>query len=134
MLQRKLTACAVALTLGLPLAAAANDSVELEKIRTELQQMRESYEGRIQALEARLQEAGATSGRAEESALRAENAAQQAAARPTAANAFNPETSVILDGKSARRDDLDERHLTGFMPTSHEHGGERGFSLNHSEL
>lgn len=134
MLQRKLTACAVAITLGLPLAAAANDSVELEKIRTELQQIRESYDGRIQALEARLQEAGATAGRAEESALRAENAAQQAAARPTAANAFNPETSVILDGKYARRDDLDERHLTGFMPTSHEHGGERGFSLNHSEL
>ncbi len=134
MLQKKLTACAIAALLGAPVSATANDSVELERIRAEIQQMRESYEARIQSLEARLKETGATAGRAEESAQRAEIAAAQAATTPARANAFNPETSLILDGKYAEREDAGERHLTGFMPVAHGHGNERGFSLNHTEL
>ena len=62
MLQRTLTAGAVAALFAAPLPAAANDSAELEKIRAEIQQMRESYETRIQSLEARLQETGAAAG------------------------------------------------------------------------
>jgi len=94
--------------------------------------MKQIYETRIQSLEDRLQNAGLAASRAEESAQRAENIASQATTRP---NSFNPETSIILDGKYAEREDAGERHLTGFMPVAHEHdGAERGFSLNHTEL
>ena len=135
MFKFKLTALAVSAALATPLAAVANDSNELEKLRAEIQQMKQNYENRIQSLENKLQEAGVTAGRAEETAQRAESAATQAASRPTAANAFNPATSIILDGKYAKRDDVGERHLTGFMPVAHEDGGvDRSFSLNHSEL
>jgi hypothetical protein len=135
MLKPKMTALAVALAMGVPAAAMANDNAELERIRTEIQQMKQNHEARIQSLEAKLQEAGVAATRAEETAQRAESAAVQASSRPAAANAFNPETSIILDGKYAERKDMDERHLTGFMPVAHEHGGsDRGFSLNHTEL
>ncbi len=135
MFKPKLTALAVALAMGSPLAVLANDSPELEKLRAEIQQMKENYENRIQSLENKLQEAGVAASRAEETAQRAETTATQAANRPTATNALNPETSIILDGKYAQREDVGERHLTGFMPVAHEHGGiDRGFSLNHTEL
>lgn len=135
MLQKKLTACAVALLFGAPLPVTANDNSELEKIRAEIQQMRENYEARIRSLEAKLQETGDVASRAEESARHAEVAASRASTPPARANAFNPETSIILDGKYAEREDVGERHLTGFMPVAHAYGGaDRGFSLNHTEL
>lgn len=135
MIERKLTALAVFAALATPCAASANDADELEKLRAEIQQMKENYENRIRSLENRLQEAGVAVSRAEETAQRAEATATQAANRSTAANAFNPETSIILDGKYAERKDVGERHLTGFLPVVHEHGGvDRGFSLNHTEL
>lgn len=135
MFKPKLTALAVSAALVAPFAASANDSNELEKLRAEIQQMKQNYENRIQTLENKLQEAGVAASRAEKTAQRAETTATQAANRPTAANAFNPETSIILDGKYAEREDVGERHLTGFMPVAHEHGGvDHGFSLNHSEL
>ena len=139
MLQRKLTAIAVAIALGIstlaaPTLAAANDSSELEKIRAEVQELRKSYESRIQALEAKLQETGATAGRAEETAQRAENAAAQAASPPAAANAFNPETALILQGAYKDQKDIQNRHLTGFLPTTEAPSNTRGFSIDASEL
>ncbi len=131
----RLTAVAVALAMGAPMAASANDSAEMEKIRAEIQQMRESYEARIQSLETRLKETGAGVDRAQETAQRAEATATAQSSQRSAANAFNPETSIILDGKYADRENVGERHLTGFMPVAHNHGGtDRGFSLNHTEL
>ncbi len=129
MLKPTLTAFAVACAVGVPFAADANDTAELEKLRAEIQQMKQSYEGRIQALENRLQEAGSTAARAEESAQRAE----AASARPAAANAFNPEISLTLQGAYNDRDNLPNRHLTGFLPVVAP-SNTRGFSADASEL
>ncbi len=131
MFKPKLTACAVALACAFPAWASANDSDEMEKLRAEIQQMKQSYESRIQSLESKLQDAGLTASRAEESAQRAENTANQAAARP---NAFNPETSLILQGAYRNQKDIPNRHLTGFLPTAEAPGNTRGFSIDASEL
>lgn len=134
MLQKKLTACAVALLFGAPLQAVANDSTEMERIRAEIQQMRENYESRIQSLEAKLKETGGAASRAEESAQRAETAAVQASNRPASANAFNPETSLILQGAYKNQKDIPNRQMTGFLPTAEAPGNTRGFSADASEL
>ena len=55
-------------------------------------------------------------------------------------SAFNPDISLILQGRYAHTKDIEERHITGFAaPAGHDgeghaHGGGRGFSLDHSEL
>jgi hypothetical protein len=52
---------------------------------------------------------------------------------PSARN-FNPDVSLILQGRFMSGKDIDEPHITGFVAPGHEHGGERGFSLDHTEL
>jgi hypothetical protein len=49
-------------------------------------------------------------------------------------SAFNPDISLILQGRYANQKDIEERHITGFAAGGHEHGGGRGFSLDNSEL
>ena len=134
MLQRKMTAFAVAMALAAPTLAAANDNAELENIRAEIQQMKENYEARIRTLEAQLQQTGETAGRAEESAQRAEHAAAEASSRPASANAFNPETALILQGAYQHKKDIPNRHITGFLPVAEGPGNTRGFSIDASEL
>lgn len=134
MLKPKLTALAVAVGLSAPVGVQANDSAELESLRAEIQQMKQSYESRIQSLESKLQQAGAVATRAEESAQRAETAAVQASVRPVAANAFNPETSLILQGSYKDQQDIANRHLTGFLPSAAAPSNTRGFSAEASEL
>ena len=51
-----------------------------------------------------------------------------------AAQAFNPDISLILQGRYADQKDIEERRITGFVAGGHEHGGGRGFSLDGSEL
>lgn len=57
------------------------------------------------------------------------------------AAAFNPEISLILQGRYVHAKDIDERHIEGFPAgghgeeEGHGHGGlTRGFSLDHTEL
>jgi len=52
---------------------------------------------------------------------------------PTAANAFNPEISLILQGAYIDRAG-GERPITGFMPSGGHAHGERGFTLDHTEV
>lgn len=65
---------------------------------------------------------------------------QQAPARGTGTNAFNPDVSVILQGTAARSSqDPNNYQITGFAPASIPAGGEvapprRSFSLGESEL
>ena len=47
---------------------------------------------------------------------------------------FNPDISLILQGRYVDQEDIEERHITGFVAGGHEHGGGRGFSLDRSEL
>jgi hypothetical protein len=50
-------------------------------------------------------------------------------------SSFNPDTSLILQGRYLNAKDLDERHISGFLPAGlHEHGTGRGFSLDSTEL
>jgi hypothetical protein len=49
-------------------------------------------------------------------------------------NSFNPDISLTLQGRYLNADDIEERHTTGFLAAGHDHGSERGFSLDHTEL
>lgn len=49
-------------------------------------------------------------------------------------SAFNPDISLILQGRYAHQKDIEERSITGFAAGGHEHGRGRGFSLDASEL
>lgn len=135
MLQKKLSACAVAFLFSAPTLAAANDDAELERIRAEIQQMKQSYEARIQSLENKLEQAQASAGAAEKSAAQAETAAIQASTRTTSSeNAFNPGVSLILSGIYASRSQDSDYHITGFQTGGEIGPGLRGLSLAESEL
>ena len=132
-----ITALAAALSFAFP-AHAASDA-DLAEIRAQLKQMKDVYEQRIAALENRLAQAETSAGKAEASATQAQASVQQASLRPVPASAFNPEISLILQGRHKNMKDVPERAITGFWPAGgHAHDGEttdkRGFSLDHSEL
>jgi outer membrane murein-binding lipoprotein Lpp len=127
----KLTAAAVAALFSAP-AFAVSDA-EWMALNEEIRQMRATYEARIAELENRVKAAETKASAVEDKAARAET--RMPAEQPRAASAgFNPEVSLILQGRYAHLDDMDERHLTGFMPAGHEHGAARGFSIDHTEL
>jgi hypothetical protein len=99
---------------------------QLDALRAELEELKSAYETRLQTLEARLQQAEA---RTAAPAIQAEPAAQA-----PARSGFNPDISLILQGRYAQLDDIEHRHLSGFLPAGHDHGAARGFSLDHTEL
>lgn len=115
---------ATALAAAFPVYADA----DLDALRAELKEMKSTYEARIQALEARLQQVDAAPAPI---AAQADAAPQQGTA---AGNRFNPDISLILQGKYAHLDDIEHRHISGFLPAGHDHGTPRGFSLDHTEL
>jgi hypothetical protein len=117
---RSLLACALATLSGLAHAAP-----DLDALRAEIAQMKQHYESRLADLEARLKQAE----------TQAAHPAAPAPATSAPASGFNPEMSLIVSGQYARRDALEERGLTGFMPVGgHAHGTQRGFGLNPTEL
>jgi hypothetical protein len=62
-------------------------------------------------------------------------AAAIAPAQAQNARSFNPDISLILQGRYVNAEDIADRHITGFAAADHEHGGDdRGFSLDHSEF
>jgi len=114
------------LAAALAASSPAHADADLDALRDELKQLKESYAARIQALEARLQKAEAQT---TDAAIRTES--ETAAA---AGNRLNPDISLILQGRYAHLDDIEHRHISGFMPVGHDHGTARGFSLDHTEL
>jgi hypothetical protein len=124
---------------SIPASAADAD---LNALREEIAQMKQAYEQRIKALESRLEKAETTVVKAEASATQAQASARQAGARPAPANAFNPEISLILQGRYKDMKNVPERTITGFFPAGgHDHGdgaiegiNKRGFSVDHTEL
>ena len=115
------TLLAAALTAALP--AYAN--TDLDVLRAELQDIKAAYEARIAALESRIEQAGPTP------------PAQPLPPSNTIpdGNRFNPDISLILQGRYAHLDDIDERRIDGFLPAGG-HGDEtaRGFSVDGTEL
>lgn len=118
---------ALAALLVAPLPALANP--ELEKLRAEFEQklkaLQENYEARLKEMEGRMT-------KTESQAQAARTAADQAARQPAAQSAFNPEISLILQGRYHNAEG--DGHITGFLPAGHEHGSGKGFSLDHTEL
>jgi hypothetical protein len=131
MYKRKFMARAIALAFLLPMAAQANDSEEMEKLRAELQQIKQNYETRIQSLETRLQQTETVAGQADK---KAEAATVQESSRPTSSNALNPDISLILSGTYANRTQDSDFHITGFQAGGEIGPGSRGFNLGESEL
>ncbi len=132
MFRRKLIASGITLMLGAPLSAFAADSADMLQIRNEIKALRQSYEARIEALEQRLQRAEAVADKAENHAVTRATANTP----PSAANAFNPEISLILSGTYTNlSQDPANYRIGGFLPNGGEIGpGQRGFSLAESEL
>jgi hypothetical protein len=116
------------LAAALASASPAHADTDLDALRAELQEMKSAYEARIQALEARLQQ---TETRSADAATEVETTAQAAT---SASHGFNPDISLILQGRYAQLDDIAHRHISGFLPAGHDHGAPRGFSLDHTEL
>jgi hypothetical protein len=132
-----------------PAAARGDEAADLAQIRQQIQQMQQEYEARIAALEKRLAAAEAKAGRAaqqassaQKQASTAEQQAGQAQAAASAAshqqrgNAFNPDISVILQGRYA---DLsknpDTYTIGGFVPPGTQVGPyKQGMSVSESEL
>ena len=130
------------------LPAAAADSADLQAVRAEIEALRRHYDARIAELEGRLRQAESKAAQAESLATQAEAKASVAAAAPApapqpapapaapvAANAFNPEISLILAGTyAAFSQNPDTYQITGFIPGGEIGPGKRGFSLGESEL
>lgn len=126
-----LLASAVA-SLFITPAYAVSDA-EWLVLKDEIRQMKSGYETRIAELETRVKAAEQKALAAEDKSVLAETQAARAEqVRP--AGRFSPDVSLILHGKYAHMDDVGERHLTGFIPAGHDHGAERGFAIDHTEL
>ncbi|HEX2796009.1 MAG TPA: hypothetical protein VHN38_02910 [Immundisolibacter sp.] len=129
MFHRLLLAAGLAVVLASPARAASPD--EIAALRAEFerkfQSLQADYEARLKALESRVQTAE----------IKADNAQQEAAASatapPAAANALNPEISLILQGAYIDRAG-GKRPITGFLPAGEHAHGERGFTLDHTEV
>ncbi|WP_310448309.1 TonB-dependent receptor [Thiobacillus sp.] len=122
------------LVAALAAAFPACADADLDALRAELKEMKSSYEARIQSLEKRLQQAEAQPAATPAPADTAPATVAPAPQPETASNHFNPDISLILQGQYANLDDIEHRHITGFFPAGHDHGAERGFSLEHTEL
>ena len=121
---------AMAALLAASCAASATTDADLAVIRSQIDEMKKTYEQRIAALEQKL------------AAVEAQATAEKPAAPPApvegsqpagAANAFNPEVSLILQGQYRNARNVPGRTLTGFAPTG-ESPIKRGFSVDETEL
>ncbi|HMT79511.1 MAG TPA: TonB-dependent receptor [Azonexus sp.] len=121
---------AVAALLAVSCGAQAASDADLAAIRSQIEEMKKIYEQRIAALEQRLAQAETRA-----SVEKPESVPVPVESRQTvaAANAFNPEVSLILQGQYRNAKDVPGRAISGFVP-----GGEslntRGFSADETEL
>jgi hypothetical protein len=131
-------AVAVAAACLAPVAAQAAGEDEIKQIRNQIEQMKRDYEARIADLEKRLSKAEAQAEQAEQAAHKVE---QNAAAAPppvkqTRSNAFNPDVSLVLQGRYANlSQNPDTYEIGGYIPTNGEvDPGPRGLSISETEL
>jgi hypothetical protein len=135
-LQRTLLCAGSALLMSTSAQASEIETLRAE-FKQELERLQQNYEARLAALESRLQEAES---RAVPAAIPAQMAAPAGTTSSTGTSdsGFNPEVSLILQGRYADRKAIDDRHVTGFIPAGgrdDEHGDSaRGFSVDHTEL
>ena len=130
--KRSLMALAIASVFVLP-AYAVSDA-EWQAMKDEIQKMKAGYEARISELESRVKVAESKAVSVEDKVAKVETRAAEVEQQKSSAGRFNPDVSLILQGRYSHMDNLDERHLTGFMQGGHDHGSPRGFSIDHTEL
>jgi len=126
-MQKSLVIAAL-LTASCAAQAVGNDA-DLVAIRAQIDDMKKNYEQRIAALEEKLVQAEARTAQAQPVVV--ETAPPQASA---GANSFNPEVSLILQGKLRQMKDVPSRGITGFFPAGVEGANKRGFSADETEL
>jgi hypothetical protein len=154
MFRTTVLAAALAAAFVASAPASAADDKELAAIRAQIQQMKQAYDARLAALEQRLQDAQAALAQAQNAAQPAAPATPAPAAPPApapvvaeaappapgqpmaAANAFNPQISVVLGGTYANLSQDPARYrIQGFAPSGSDVGpGKRSFNLGESEL
>lgn len=123
--------------LALSASARAQDNPDIDALRRELAALKDEYEQRLQILERRLQQAAAPAPASATPAAAPAAPAPVAAASPAASaqRNFNPDISLILDGKLAQfGNDPDGYALPGFQLGGEAGPGDEGFSVQHSEL
>lgn len=118
------------LATAIAVACPAYADADLDALRAELNTLKSAYETRIQALEARLQ---ATETQATK-VTPAKHAAPPSAPEAAASNRFNPEISLIMQGRYATLKSQSESPTTGFMSSGKIEAPTRGFSVDDSEL
>ena len=101
---------AVAALLAASCGAQAASDADLAAIRSQIDEMKKTYEQRIAALEQKLAQAETRA-----SAEKPEPAPVQVESRQSvaAANAFNPEVSLILQGQYRNAKDVPGRAISG---------------------
>jgi len=130
MFRRTIIAAALSAAFAAPAPARAASDADIAQLRAEfeqkLQALKDSYEARLKEMESRV-------ARTEGQAAAAQTAADQAVRQPASPSAFNPEISLILQGAYNDRKE-GERTITGFFPAGEHEHGERGVTLDHTEL
>lgn len=132
-MQIKHHAAALAVAALFSVPAFAVSDAEWLALKEEVRQMKAAYEARIAELEKRVKTAETQTASAEGKSIQAEAQARAEQLR-TATRGFNPDISLILQGRYAHLDDMGERRITGFLPAGHGQGAARGFSIDHTEL
>ncbi len=129
MLHKPLTLAAL---LAATFGAHAADT-DLAAIRAQIDEMKKSYEQRIAALEKRLADAETQSAKAAPAPM-ASAAEVQSPPPSGGSNSFNPDVSLILQGKYRQAKNIPGRGFTGFFPSEVEGANQRGFSADETEL
>ncbi len=129
MLHKPLTLAAL---LAATFGAQAADA-DLVAIRAQIDEMKKSYEQRIAALEKRLVDAETQSAKAAPAPV-ASVAEVQSSPPSGGSNSFNPDVSLILQGKYRQARNIPGRGITGFFPSEVEGANQRGFSADETEL
>jgi hypothetical protein len=141
-IQRTLLSASIALLLSTSVQASEVDTLRAE-FKQELERLQQNYEARLAEMETRLQEAESRAVPATAPARQSASAGTAPAAAPSRGG-FNPEVSLILQGRYVDKKAVDDRHITGFVPAGgdghgdeggHGHGeSSRGFSVDETEL
>ncbi len=141
-----IAACAAIGALSCPGTGFAASDQELKEIQQQIQALKSEYEEKIKSLEARLEAAEQAARAAEAKAAAAQTGVAAATpppappppaqpVAPAAAGAFNPAISAVLLGTFGQFSrNPDKARIPGFELGPDAGAGERGFSLNESEV
>lgn len=121
-------------------SGTALSDTEIEQLKQQLKLLKQDYETRIKALEKGLQQAQQAAQKNQKQLAEVQQQTEEAelasdSIQTTAKNAFNPQISVILDGRYASyENNPDNYRLPGYSLGNEAGLSSEGFSLGESEL